>query len=511
MNAQWKRSISVLLLVIFIGNMLPYKAYSQTGSDSTVDPVAQATAQPNRIFLPVANALTCSDQGYAVSKAIHRKGMTLGDIADDYYMNPHDLWTLNKGIFELVNNVYTLQMQSPVCMPKVYKLIWNQANGAYVKLRENRDRWNDYLLNPPQVEVAAANANATRQDDTFIFTTPTFPITGKLFQVVGDWFFASGAWGGFVARVAPGSFGAGLLKGVGTKIGYAVLAASVGITTANAVHYPATGLKGGAYMFYYQVLPANGKLYGRCYNEGIPVGERRTDVVQMLIFEGSGTDQRACLLTSTSQESDQAILNISYGWRIVQQAVVEMMEKKSTSDLDAAQIISDLEDYYAQKETGKPIAIVDGKECGHIVPLTHWILARDLATLTSHMKYMFPQYYPEDERLLTDKIARIMLEYEMPTLIESYEDKRPRQHGSMGMATSRYGLAAFDSETGQGHYFNVDVQCTYVSFTPLDPYKWINVVDHTSDFGSKSMTESGAVIDIEKELYHDEYKYKWTD
>ncbi|MBP7967665.1 hypothetical protein KAZ66_05355, partial [Candidatus Woesebacteria bacterium] len=190
---------------------MPYSVYSQADSPTTVDPVAQATAQPNRLFLPVVNALTCEDQGYAVSKAIHRKGMTLGDIADDYYMNPHDLWTLNKGIFQFVNNVYVLQMQSPVCMPRVYRLIWNASNSAYIIFNEKRDQasWNEYLLNPHQVE--AATADSTMQTDTFIFTTPTYPITGKLFQIVGEWFLASGARGGFVARVAPGSFGAGLL------------------------------------------------------------------------------------------------------------------------------------------------------------------------------------------------------------------------------------------------------------------------------------------------------------
>lgn len=493
MNAQWKRSISVLLLTIFLGNMLPYAAYSQSDSPSVVDPVAQATAQPNRLFLPVvrqASLMSCGDKGFAVSKTIHPKGKTLADVADDYLMSPHDLLGANNdGIFGTDFNDYKMQRDSRVCLAFSYRRLWNPSNSAYIIFNDKRDQasWNEYLLNPR--EVAASTATATTQTtDTFIFTTPTFPITGKLFQVVGEWFLASGARGGFVARVAPGSFGAGLLKGVGTKIGYAILAASVGITTANAVHYPATGLKSGAYMFYYQALPANGLVYVRCYANGIDVGKARNDLIQMLVYEGSGTDLKACPITAGPQGVASGALAAAHGWRLVQRATLEMVQQSTVKDDDAALIIAKLEDYYSQDED-RPVGGDPGQECQEFDVISEWKNAVEIAILAADYKFQRLDLFGEVDAAETMWIAVGARDYPyLEELQGKYKEIRPRKEGSLAMVTTQHGSKG--PEPDDFHY-NVNMICLWS--TPMLRYVWFP--DLRDNF--KGRTESGLVRDTE--------------
>lgn len=500
-----RRFLTIVLLFSVLMSLLPANIYSQTDPTATSDSASQVEAQTNRLYLPMVNTVTCEGQGFAVSKVIHQKGLTLGDIADDYLMNPHDLLTLNKGIFQLTGTAYTLQVESRVCMPRQYSLIWNQANGAYVKLFQNRDRWNDYLLTPGAVE--AASSDSTSQTDTFIFTTPTYPITGVLFQIVGEWFSATGLRSGYIARVAVGSVGKGLLRGVAEVAGYAEIAIRVGMTTANAVHFPATVLSSGATYIHYSVIPANGKLYVRCYNAGIDEGKKRDigDVVGMLVYTSSGTDQRACVFTSQPQGVEAGVLAVAHGVRLVERAAAEMVRKGTTSDLDAAKIIQDLVDYYDQRETGKPIAIVPDEECPDIDYNTLWNQAVDIALMYSHYKYQNPDMFDEKERFRTDDVVRTMLEYKTITFSNSYRERRPRRHEAWGMSTTRYGLPV------EQYYFNLDVVCYYVSTDVLSPYKWFNRVDVGSEFGKRSLTESGAVRSDEGEIYHLPYPFGWRD
>ena len=492
-------------------NLLPVNVYSQADSPAVVDPVAQATAQPNMLFMPIvqrASSMSCGDKGFAVSKTIHPKGKTLADVADDYLMSPHDLLGANKdGLFGTDFNNLQMQSTSRVCLAFKYNLLWNPTNSARIEFYEDRDQasWNEYLLNPHQVE--AATADSTHQDDTFIFTTPTYPITGKLFQIVGEWFLASGARGGFVARVAPGSFGAGLLKGVGTKIGYAILAVSVGVTTANAVHYPATGLKGGAYMFYYQALPANGLVYVRCYTNGIDVGKARNDLIQMLVYEGSGTDLKACPITAGPQGVASGVLAAAHGWRLVQQATLEMAQKSTVKDDDAALIIAKLEDYYNQDED-RPVGGEPEQECPEFDPESEWNNAVEIAIMAADYKFQRVDLFGETDAAETMWIAVGARDYPyLEDLQGKYKGVRPRHEGSLAMVTTQHGRRG--PEPDDFHY-NVNMICLWS--TPMLRYVWFP--DLRDNF--KGRTESGLVRDTEAlEPPHPyitpPYQYVWSN